>query len=565
MNELKLCFIWVEQFRNFRNVGLNFSSSCKFEYDKDSNSIFSEDISSLPNDFFGERITEVTGLIGKNGSGKSNALELLCKVLKGGYSTISGNFIIITKSNEIFTVHQSNFLDFQPQSNFEFKYTTYNGSIDPLKIIYFSNVFDQRQNNFNKEISDISNNNRYSKRLIYTTRKREKSDFEKQLDFINTNLFDDIQIEIPESILIISKGLFGSRLNTNQKHRIYLNYVKNFNDFFSDIRRRLNGIKPKTRFYYSLVLSVFQETLLNLNYISLQREPQYYLKNFLSIYDDIKNNSTEIIIREIFNWMYFLAQEQNQFQKISNYKFSSKHNFIERLEILEKIYSLLNEINIFYESEGIRNQKTELFSFKFERNSKTPFLKYFIQLNVFRNFDVNWKGISSGHKAYLNLFSLIYEEIKRIKKPNLLICIDEGDLYLHPKWQTEFFGKLLNVLPKIYSGNIQIILTSHSPFLLSDIPRQCLTILDKRNKNCSMNGIKLEKETFAGNIYDLYEAPFFLGNQKKSVFSTRKIKEVINLLENNKKTINEEELDKLISLIGDDVIRFHLYKIKNND
>lgn len=561
MDKLKICFVWVESFRNFRDAGFNFSSSDKFEYNSKLNIITKKKISELPSNFFGEQITEVTGLIGKNGSGKSNALELLCKVLKGGKTTISGAFIIITENKKRFDVYWNNPLKKYPSGNFDFKPKLYNGAIDPLKIIFFSNVYDERQNNFSKDISDISSNNRYSRRTLYTSRNRIKTDFEKQLDFINSESFDELEIETPESILIINKTLFN-RFSTTQKQKYLGENNKYYKNFFTDFKRRLKVLTSQRKLFYSLVFSIFQETLFSIDTreISLDRGHDWFLDKFLE-YNNHERLSTEKIVRNMFDWMKLVVENRSQFQNISNLR---KPDLTVRLELLEKIRDIIEHIDIEYESEGIRNKRTDLYSINFRRNSKNSFLKFLIQLNVLRDFDINWKGISSGHKAYLNLFSLIYSEIRRVKNINLLICIDEGDLYLHPKWQIEFFSKLLNVIPQIYDGNIQLILTSHSPFLLSDIPKQCLTILDKDSESYSIDGINLKKETFAGNIYDLYEAPFFLGNQKKSVFSTKKIKEIINIVK-NKNDFDNKEIKKLIELVGDDIINFHLKKIWEND
>jgi len=80
---MKICFIWVEKYRNFENLNLNLSSSTKYEFDEQKNVISKiktpAQIKKLPQDFFGEKIEDVIGIIGKNGTGKSNALALVCK------------------------------------------------------------------------------------------------------------------------------------------------------------------------------------------------------------------------------------------------------------------------------------------------------------------------------------------------------------------------------------------------------------------------------------------------------------------------------------------------------
>ena len=238
-----------------------------------------------------------------------------------------------------------------------------------------------------------------------------------------------------------------------------------------------------------------------------------------------------------------------------------------QIEFIKDIKFFVNQINLEYSSEGARNRGLDNFIFDYKTNSSKTHINEFITLFEHSNFiDVNWLGISSGHKAYLNLFSSIHNEIKYLRQQNLLICIDEGDLYLHPKWQIEFFDKLLKVLPSIYSGNIQLILTSHSPFLLSDLPKQNITILDRDQENSTLDGYKLKMNTFGGNLYDLYSEPFFLGNKRTSDFAYSKIKDLIKKVENKDYTIKEkEELIKLNDIIGDEILQYRINELLKND
>jgi len=81
---MKICFIWVKEFRNFKNFGLNLTSDYIFEYNENTNSLNRKLQKPLPSNFYNDGVSDVTGLFGKNGSGKSNCLELICMLLKGG-------------------------------------------------------------------------------------------------------------------------------------------------------------------------------------------------------------------------------------------------------------------------------------------------------------------------------------------------------------------------------------------------------------------------------------------------------------------------------------------------
>lgn len=560
MDKLKVCFIWVRSFRNFNNAGINLSSTHKFHYDNISNKLTFNKVSPLPNDFFGKSITEVTALIGKNGSGKSNALELICKILKEGKTTISRDFLIVTETNGVFRCYH-NFISSTNEVNEFIEFYEYDSAIDPLKIIYFSNVYDQRIHNFSKHVSDISNNTRLAKRLYYTSRR--KTDFEHQLNFIYSEFYQLLEVEPPEKI-VISCNVWTKKISNITRNNDLYEYERKFQQFESDFRKRLRGLIEPSKLYYLMIFAFFKETILNIRFIDFEKDVNTLdiIKKGVDELLSYQFRGTSDIVKYMLDWLHDLAGNFSVLQKIT--KGNESTRFKEQLESLYLLKETIFLLNINFETEGKRGKLTEHFSFKFDEKADKV-LRYLAILDNSMFFSVGWLGISSGHKAYLNLFSLIYEEVRRLKRNNLLICIDEGDLYLHPKWQIEFFSKLMNVLPKIYDGNIQVILTSHSPFLLSDIPKQCLTILDKKSESSTIDGVSLEKETFAGNIYDLYEAPFFLGNQKKSVFSTNKIKQIMDSLDKNNSSYNDEDINKLIELIGDDVIRFHLKKRRQND
>lgn len=84
---MKVCYIWAQKYKNLINFELNLSSLEKFSYDNDKNIVSYSLCAELPEDFFPSRINDVIAIIGKNGSGKSNALELICNTLKGGKSS----------------------------------------------------------------------------------------------------------------------------------------------------------------------------------------------------------------------------------------------------------------------------------------------------------------------------------------------------------------------------------------------------------------------------------------------------------------------------------------------
>ncbi|MBT13720.1 MAG: ATP-binding protein [Oceanospirillaceae bacterium] len=59
-----------------------------------------------------------------------------------------------------------------------------------------------------------------------------------------------------------------------------------------------------------------------------------------------------------------------------------------------------------------------------------------------------------------------------------IVLIDEVDMHLHPAWQQQVVGSLISVFRQV-----QFILTTHSPQVLTTVPNQCIRVLDTIKKN----------------------------------------------------------------------------------
>jgi len=570
---MKICYIWVEKFRNFENFGFNLSSSHKFKYDADNNALTKKEVYALPTNFFGERIIDVIGVIGKNGSGKSNAVELVCKILKGAKTSLQTNFfIIIEEDNKLVCLYS--FLNrVMPKTDFQISFEEYKGSINPLKVVFFSNVFDERRNEFDNEVSDISVNNLFNRQ--HFLRREKITDFEKQIRLINSKIFSSLNIDLPTQVQLISK-VWINRGNSSMERDSYGNNYETIREFKKLFRDRLREIRSENKFIHLLRFGYFFEM-----YNSYSRRSRYSENSFKVQFANIEqfipslfNLRTEDISEKLIDFLDIefsnMPYEQQTLFLESDEKKESESQFEKirkQIDFLKKLKLSTSELNIDYNAEGARNRGLEYFTFNYKSRYSKGFINEFITLfGQSSVFDINWIGISSGHKAYLNLFASLYQELRYTRQNNLLLCIDEGDLYLHPMWQIEFFDKLLNVLPTIFSGNIQLLLTSHSPFLLSDLPKQNITILDKSITGSCLDGIELKINTFGGNLYDLYSEPFFLGQKRTSDFAYNKIKSLITTVENKQMSRkNKIELLNLANIIGDEVIRFRIKKILEND
>ena len=107
------------------------------------------------------------------------------------------------------------------------------------------------------------------------------------------------------------------------------------------------------------------------------------------------------------------------------------------------------------------------------------------------------------------------------------IVFDEAELYAHPNFQRDFVSKLLETIHWCHIDrrkikSINIILATHSPFVLSDVLSQRSLYLE----NGQVYPIK--GQSFGGNYYDLLENSFFFKESAMGRVSTQRIEEWIN-------------------------------------
>ncbi len=135
----------------------------------------------------------------------------------------------------------------------------------------------------------------------------------------------------------------------------------------------------------------------------------------------------------------------------------------------------------------------------------------------------------------------------------MIILLDEPDLGYHPEWSRNLISVLISLLSQLFNDkNIQIILTSHSPFVAADLPRENIILLGTKNDKCIVSDRKIN--TFGENIHSLYKNGFFM-TSTIGEFAKSKIEEVIIYINNGKYQENKDFCDYIISIVGEPLIK----------
>lgn len=180
--------------------------------------------------------------------------------------------------------------------------------------------------------------------------------------------------------------------------------------------------------------------------------------------------------------------------------------------------------------------------------------------------EMDWRDISTGEKMRLDLFGRLLFAKNKIPKDQteVLLIIDEGELGFHPQWQKEYFYDLITFVQECFAGKeVQLILTTHSPFLISDLPRQNIILLDKEEQNKVYSRNTDDLESFAANIYDLYKHSFFNeDNSYVGKFALSKIEDVLEYVNTKEyQPAAHKYCMTLVKLISDDIIHSKLVQL----
>lgn len=177
--------------------------------------------------------------------------------------------------------------------------------------------------------------------------------------------------------------------------------------------------------------------------------------------------------------------------------------------------------------------------------------------------------LSSGERQlFFTLSTFVYHIMnlrsispngRRVRYGNVCLVMDEVEICFHPDYQRTVIKRLLDTIKSMrlnHGMGIHIIITTHSPFILSDIPLSNILSLEKGKPK------KMElRNTFCANVYDLLNNPFFM-HQFIGDFASDKLDDLIVDVNNND-PLGENAYNALLArveMIGDDFIHEQLLK-----
>lgn len=585
---MELVYLWVEEYKNIKNQGFNFSPRFECKFDENTKELTITENKNYVSIF--PKNINITAIVGENGTGKSGLLE----ILSNKYSLVDYKslfFIFFDSKKNLLQLcgakkNYKGYIELSElkQEENEFKISIIDDMplLNNTKTIYFSNLL----NEYNLETSLFFHNKHFTPisdiSTTYLLNKIKPIEVNyKAINYNSSTGFDKIYRsyriqQIQMALIAIQNGLIPS---FNLPKKLFIKNI-DIKKFFEKIIK--NSESEQLSEVIKIISHTNSEDIIFKNYVKMNLIISLLLEN-----QDYNNPIKEKISTIVLNLKkgYSLDElykkvKQNLINK--TYKLSSDDRefnityiddfFVNSDKLLEQIDNFSSVNNNAYEVELDINNTDFSFLETYEKLIQQS--EYF--------WDINWRGLSSGEEAFLYQFSRFYFlkgnykdnpsmnlKVDNGEAKNLIWLIDEGELTLHPQWQKQYINYLIQFFSKNFTQNIHIILTSHSPFILSDLPKDNVIFLEKYKKdeninqeegNCKNATKDIELKTFGANIHTLLSDGFFMSDGLMGEFAKSKITEILEYLNDTRnevelKTIQEKQIKSIIESIGEDFLR----------
>jgi len=514
---MELVYLWVEDYKNIHRQGFNFSPRFECKYDNVKNELTIDENKDYIKNFFGENIN-ITAVVGKNGSGKSSVLEFILNRLANKYEDIPNNFILIY-------LYDSNLYEY---SNFKYKnisnidikqYADYENLLKYYNDTIAININSEYREFESRDTEQIFNeNNKYNKNSSNLIILDNYINNKEQINQIKEKFF------IPSKLKINIKtiGYFQSILTDNRDYYETKDW--------EEISTLINSIKDKN-FIESLKI------IKNIFKLKKEKHKNYQDNEsiILGIFNDKKDPNQ-------YSFDESLLKEDNISRILKNdFKIGQEINID---DIDDKFLIYIRKLPYIFEIDLIDKNNININNLSFGEKQLFIQLHYILKYSTKKEYELYnppYAVIDENGEETGDYENDSYEDIA-IK--NIFIFLDEFEIGLHPKWQKQTINYIVDFLKEITNINFHLILTTHSPFLLSDIPKQNIIFLDKdEDGNCIVvDGLKDKKQTFGANIHTLLSDSFFMEDGLMGEFAKGKIMQIQRF---HKKVIKYKDKEKV--------------------
>ncbi len=523
---MELVYLWVEKYKNIENQGFNFSPRFRCDYDevtKELNIVDKDETGEFyPKNFFGDNIN-ITAIVGENGSGKSSVMEFLLELFDSE-SSDSFLFLYLYENKPRYYCYK-----ISPSNINELKI---NGLEIEKQLDLLLNTRDKEEGHEN--LISLYVNNEYTNIDSRPSEQFFTESSKKSLREINSLIIRN-SLKLKDLSIKVENYFIPTKINIKLKEI----------DYFTSI------LDKDREFYKNEVWDKIIELKKQLEDTTLSKKIELIKKIFKikreeynTIMDEPFISLIKVKTKQYFKWEY-KDFANNIPIKIKENITTGKVHILNITDIDDEILNFLYELPEEFDIE-LEDEKRKFSKLSFGERQllilMNNILKYFI-LEKYSTFHWDQEGEEYENKHDIN---------------EMVLFIDEFELGFHPNWQKRFLS-YFSEISEFTNKKIHLIITSHSPFLLSDLPKENIIFLENGKQ---VYPFEDGKQTFGANIHTLLSHGFFMKDGLMGKFAKDKIDIAIKYL--NQKVLTPIELDyceNIISIIGEPIIKRELQKM----
>jgi len=347
------------------------------------------------------------------------------------------------------------------------------------------------------------------------------SNIEKNINIINADVTKDVNNDLLRNTISYDK--FSHIMDSYR-------YYKTINISMQSIINILVSNQVKER-NFKISSFMYIPTTIKITY----KEPEKLINQFISL-------CNSLIQKELVD--YFLSIDEDRFHQFLIIEYIRNNNqtkdigICKNLDKLKKYFE--NELPSFLK-KFIKFNVEKIFNFleekeKIEYYTNEVYFDYF-EYELIDDKDNCYDDLTHGEKNIFGQLLNIYLYTER--DDNLLFLFDEPEIALHPQWQKKYLMEVIQLLKKM-DKKYHFIFTSHSPFLLSDLPKENIIFLkkDKKTGECLNVTKETELNPFGANIHTLLSDGFFMSDGLMGEFAKGEIEDIKKFYEKVKKSRN---------------------------
>ena len=542
---MKLIALVIKQYDElFKNQIFNFSDEYKVSFDFETNELKIDKNPDYIENFYGESIYNISPIVGINGTGKTTILNIISSHSPYKYEQDPDNQYL-----SLFELGKQ-------EDRVRFNISSTNLSVKNLPA---GGTFYRKQDgsfNCNPEYYEGDKN------ILYVNLQSKGGGTIGYRTALNPK---GLAMFINSYFWLSDREIISSVLSCSLEIEPY-----GLKDYSDSIPRGINAIGF---LIYKTIHNIFYEEdefIKKLLSESLLSKCEKYLKEYVSDYEDSGRYLLSDIVKELDK-----NEVKDETRKI-------------RKEYVESIITIANIFIEIRENGSLVDSNSSSILLKYTNNNRFLFEKLNSRLLQYTKskelmsslcFNLNENinnyllvketpnyHMSTGEGNLIEIFSQLFSYLLMYKKndEDIILLVDELETGMHLEWSRKLIKILIDNLSEILEDEgkgrrIQLIFTTHSPYMLSDIKPGNVIMIEKNQETGCAEG-KVLQNTFAKNIQEIMKENLI--DNIYGDLALAKIDSMISILNGEEvQEGNEEVLLKEIHLISEPILRNKLLEM----